>query len=271
VHTIDPHDPYSAPQPYAREFSSRLKTALARPIQPDIDAVLKARPELTVEDVRADLIARYDAEIVYNDAMFGRAIADLKRRGLYDSTLIIFTSDHGEEFFDHGYFGHGHSVYREILHVPLIVKFPYGRNAGTVVDTNVQHVDLVPTILEAARAGGAGKLDGMPLMDVPAAAERSIVSYLRLKEFDIMSAIYGDHQYILRNAPEPLQEQLVRFGRPSSDPDSNRVYWTELQPWRQELRRTVVRYYQQVRKIQTPQVPLEGDLARKLRALGYLR
>jgi len=268
VHTIDPHDPYAAPQPYAREFSSRLKTALATPFQATIDAVLKARPELSVEDVRADLTARYDAEIVYNDAVFGRAIADLKRRGLYDSTLIIFTSDHGEEFLDHGHWGHGHSLNHELLHVPLLVKFPGNRNAGTVVGVNVQHVDLVPTILEAAGAGGAGKLDGMPLMDVPAAAERSIVSYLRLNEFDIMSAVYGESQYILRNAPDPLQEQLVRFGPSSSDPELDRMY---SQPWRQELRKTVVRFHQQARKIQTPQVPLEGDLARKLRALGYLR
>jgi arylsulfatase A-like enzyme len=275
VHTIDPHASYSAPQPYAREFSSRLKTALDRPGQAAIATLLKARPELTVEDVRADLMARYDAEIVYNDAMFGRAIADLKRRGLYDSTLIIFTSDHGEEFLDHGYWEHGHSVYPEILHVPLIVKFPHNRNAGTVVDTNVQHVDLVPTILEAARAGGAWKLDGMPLMDVPAAAERPIVSYLRLNEFEIMSAVYGDYQYILRKAPGPLKEQLVRFGGSSSDPDASpshwRSYWTQGQPWQKELRRTVVRFYQQAQKVQTPQVPLEEDLARRLRALGYLR
>jgi len=263
LHTIDPHDPYAAPPPYAEQFRADIKTTLHVALESEIAALLKTRPDLTMDGVRSDLIAKYDAEIVYNDAMFGRAVADLKRRGLYDSALIIFTSDHGEEFLDHGHWGHGHSLYHELIHVPLIVKFPHGRDAGRVISANVQHADIVPTVLGAARVENRWKLDGDPLMRVPELAERRIVSWLRMDQHNAMSAVYGTRQYILRGAPSLSGEELLVFG------PSGGVIQGEA--WRRELRKTLVAYYLQSKSIQAPQVPLQGEVARKLRALGYLR
>ncbi len=90
----------------------------------------------------------YDGEIAYFDEQFGRLVAELRRRGLYDDTTIVVTSDHGEEFADHGGFWHGLTLYDEQIRVPLLVKPAAGAGgAGTVVRHFTQSVDLLPTLL----------------------------------------------------------------------------------------------------------------------------
>ncbi|MCA9772055.1 MAG: sulfatase-like hydrolase/transferase, partial [Myxococcales bacterium] len=81
------------------------------------------------------------------DEQFGRLVADLQRRGLYDDTMIIVTADHGEEFAEHGGFWHGTTLYDEQIHVPLFVKLPGNERAGTHVAHWVQSIDLMPSIL----------------------------------------------------------------------------------------------------------------------------
>ncbi len=128
---MDPHDPYY-PHPY--------------------DGTGYARAAHQAPEVREaeHLRALYDGEITYWDEQFGRLIEELRRRGLYDDTLIIVTSDHGEEFAEHGGFWHGTTLYDEQIHVPLYVKLPGNERAGTRVGHWVQSIDLMPTILRRA-------------------------------------------------------------------------------------------------------------------------
>jgi tetratricopeptide (TPR) repeat protein len=92
--------------------------------------------------------APYDGEIAAADDIFGRLIASLQRRGLYDKALIVLLSDHGEGLGDHGEREHGLFLYRETIRVPLIIKLPQGQSAGRRIAVPVQHIDLVPTILD---------------------------------------------------------------------------------------------------------------------------
>lgn len=75
-------------------------------------------------------------------------VEKLKEEGLYDQTMLIVTSDHGDEIFDHGGWQHMHSLYNELIRVPLIIKFPHSRFRGKRIENNVRSIDLVPTILE---------------------------------------------------------------------------------------------------------------------------
>lgn len=148
VHTIDPHVPYRPP----REFVSMYGNADYRGVVNfSRDATLLENIKLgnlrLGEADRAHLRALYDAEISYHDVHFGAILDGLERRGLSDSTLVVVTSDHGEEFWDHGSVGHGHSVYEELLHVPMFVRIP-GEAPRRVV-TPVGLVDVMPTILQA--------------------------------------------------------------------------------------------------------------------------
>ncbi|MGE0812808.1 MAG: sulfatase-like hydrolase/transferase [Vicinamibacterales bacterium] len=112
--------------------------------------------------------APYDGEIAYADELVGRLVADLRARGLYDRATIVLLADHGEGLGDHGELEHGVFLYNETTHVPLIVKRPGQRGAGRRVAAPVQHIDVVPTILDGLGVPVPADLQGrslVPLMD----------------------------------------------------------------------------------------------------------
>jgi arylsulfatase A-like enzyme len=94
------------------------------------------------------IIALYDGEILFTDHNVGRLLERLQRAGRLDDTLVVLTSDHGEEFREHGMFGHGNTLYEESVRVPLILRYPERVPAGTTVDATASLVDVAPTILE---------------------------------------------------------------------------------------------------------------------------
>jgi len=160
VHTIDPHVPYRPPEeflePYADpayrgQVSFRTNVML-------LEHIKMGRVRLNAAD-RRHLEALYDGEISYHDVHFRAILDGLERRGLDDETLVIITSDHGEELFDHGSVGHGHSVYEELLHIPLFVRLP-GASQLRRVDRPVGLVDVMPTILEALGIEAPEELSG---------------------------------------------------------------------------------------------------------------
>ena len=116
----------------------------------------------------------YDAEIAYADEIVGRLIQYLKAHQLYDRSTIVLLSDHGEGLGDHGEQEHGLFVYDETIHVPLIVKQDGNEGAGRRVADVVQHVDLVPTILDLVKAPVPANLRGRSLKPLlEGAAHRS--------------------------------------------------------------------------------------------------
>jgi arylsulfatase A-like enzyme/Flp pilus assembly protein TadD len=110
--------------------------------------------------------APYDGEIAYADEIVGRLVHYLKSHQLYDRSTIILLSDHGEGLGDHGEQEHGLFVYDEAIHVPLIVKQESNVGAGRRVADLVQHIDLVPTILDFVKAPIPGGLRGRTLKPV---------------------------------------------------------------------------------------------------------
>ena len=124
LHYYDPHYPYEPPDAFRNQFGTAPGTG----------------------DFGKDERKRfYAAEIAYTDFCIGQVIAKLKSMGLYDSTLLVITSDHGEGLGDHKEATHGYYVYQEYIRVPLIVKLPGAKNAKTVKDI-VGIVDITPTI-----------------------------------------------------------------------------------------------------------------------------
>lgn len=108
--------------------------------------------------------AAYAAEVTWTDKQIGRVFTALHNSGTYDETLIIVTADHGEEFADHGSFGHGHTLYNELIAVPLLIKFP-GEPKGKVDDRLAALLDVYPTVLDVADITPATALEGVSLRD----------------------------------------------------------------------------------------------------------
>jgi arylsulfatase A-like enzyme len=108
------------------------------------------------------IVARYDSEVTYTDAQLGRLFDRLKELDLWDETMIILTSDHGESFEHDYFFNHSARVYQSCIHVPLIIK-PFGRIYSGRVDALCSNTDIFPTVCEALNLSVPKELDGVSL------------------------------------------------------------------------------------------------------------
>ncbi len=143
LHTFEVHQPPYPPPEFLSLFATESDAALER----SLDLALR-QPGRFGEAEKRWFVDRYDAEIRSMDAAFGTLVAELRRRRLWDQALVVFTSDHGEELGDHGWLAtHAHTLYDELLRVPLIVKLPSAQGAGRRVDTLARLIDVAPTIL----------------------------------------------------------------------------------------------------------------------------
>ena len=133
VHLMEPHDPY-----FERPFTG--------------EGVGRAEMEFPPKELEASIRKAYQQEITHMDGDLGRFFDWMKAEGLYDNTTIVITSDHGEEFLEHGGWWHGTTLYDEQLHVPLIVKLPDSKWAGARVPWQVRQLDTAATL---AVLGGA--------------------------------------------------------------------------------------------------------------------
>lgn len=146
VHYFDPHSTYSAPDPFKTMFDSDY----SGPVNGSTETLVNINffgKEISKEDLE-HIIALYDGEIAYCDAQIGVLLSELERLGLSDNTVFILTSDHGEEFLDHGLMYHRHTLYDELLRVPFIVSFDKILPGGKTVASTVRHVDILPTIMD---------------------------------------------------------------------------------------------------------------------------
>ncbi len=152
VHTFDTHGPYRAE---GEHFGRFMSEAQATPEGIDALEYLKTLGdsdylELDRFESLEHVIAAYDGGISFVDHMLGRLFRLFEELGIYDDTMIVVTSDHGESFLDEGvYLGHGAFLHDGEVRVPLIVKFPSNRYGGQRVDGVVESLDILPTILAA--------------------------------------------------------------------------------------------------------------------------
>lgn len=145
LHYLDAHTPYRPPQKYVERYAD---PAYAGPVGDTFNDNEGADTGKYDDQDKKKIVALYDASIRYVDDQVGRLLRALRESGRLDDTLVLISADHGEEFWDHGRFFHGQSLYDELLHVPLLVHLPGGEAAGTVVDRPVRAIDIAPSILE---------------------------------------------------------------------------------------------------------------------------
>lgn len=145
LHYLDTHTPYHPPQRYARMFVEDAPTTIGLSFA-DVTGAWQNRYGSAD---RRRIVDLYDGAVAWTDRQLGRLLRGLGRRGLAPRTIVVVTSDHGEEFWEHGQFFHGQSLYDEQLHVPLVILVP-GQKTGRVVGTLASTVDVMPTIAAAA-------------------------------------------------------------------------------------------------------------------------
>ncbi len=151
VNLFDAHEPYEPPAPYDMEFSRTEPPTRA------------SRNERLNEAETRGLRDAYDGALVYLDLQLGHLFRELDRRGELSNTLLIVTSDHGEEFGEHGWVSHGNGLYYPVLHVPLLISFPGRVPGGVRVTEPVTLRDLGSTVLDLVGPGQSGNFPGRSL------------------------------------------------------------------------------------------------------------
>jgi arylsulfatase A-like enzyme len=273
LHAIAPHSPYAPPE--------RQRAALAASVaDPAIGGreALDRLEETGAADGRVsrDLAALYDAEVAAADEGFGSFLEELRRLGLYDDALLVFVSDHGEEFLDHGGLEHGRTLYVEQLHVPLLIKLPGGVGGGRRVPALARQIDLLPTLLDFLDLPIPPQLEGRSLRSVAFGAQGAFEppiasAYLDVDQRRVEALRAGDLELVETLAydqPHPRYELFDVRADPREAVDLAMARPVALGYLRQLLRGERVAE----RGSLEPQVAQIGDpAAAQLRALGYLR
>lgn len=206
VHNIEPHTPYHFAPTHAegfRDVSGKTRRAIAkhytmyrslgrtdfhnrRPIGTTDNTRKQDRHLAALTRMREDYTELYDASVRLADTRLGSVVDLLQERGLWENTLFILVSDHGEEFGEHGGWLHDQAVYEEQLRVPLIIHFPRGQYAGRRVSAVVSLVDILPTIFGyLQKPNAAGRARGRNLMPLirgneAVAADEFVVPAMRI-------------------------------------------------------------------------------------------
>ncbi len=210
----------------------------------------------------------------------GQIVSLLKELGLYDETLIAFTSDHGEEFWEHGGLGHGQSLYNELLAVPLFIKPPQTQQAGhRDVEKPVSTESLLPTLLELCGINfNRDALNGVSLTslwgeDAEASADRGVYSTALMARRVERSVIYGGWKYVRSFDPDREQlydlslDPLERRDLAAASPRKAAQLREMLEAHGEESKRLRAFYGLEDAKVQKD----SEDARRRLKSLGYIQ
>jgi arylsulfatase A-like enzyme len=232
----------------------------------------------------------YDGEIRCVDDGIGELVDRLRRNGQWENTLFVLTSDHGEEFFEHGLLGHGFSLFQAVVGVPLILRGP-GVPAGKVVEEPVQVLDMPATLLDLAQAGTTELGDGVsfaPLVrDEPWERARTyfIESEFGQNEHDTRSFVFtgvreGRWKLVLTEANAWFPPENPKYGGEAlydleSDPEEkhNLFHAPEHKELVQRLLAELTehsRFLQETGFRDVVPAALDPAMQEELRALGYL-
>ncbi len=171
IHILQPHKPYTPPDKYLEKFGCRYT---------DWDHLHDKwmnshRTGKVDSETIKDLEARYRANIAYVDEAVGELLKMLKKAGLYDDSLIILTSDHGEAFFKHRFFGHNATLYDDMTRVPLMIRFPRNQKvAPRRMMQLAETIDLMPTIFDYLGLDAPDVHEGDSLWRLIAGAKKNL-------------------------------------------------------------------------------------------------
>lgn len=267
VHLFDPHLGYDAPPPFRGRFTREFEGGrYSAPFLGEKGLGLGLVP---LEERDRDFVrAAYDEEVAWVDSQVERLRAGLADRGLLDGSLVVLTSDHGEEFFEHGGFEHGQSMFLEVLHVPLIFWGP-GVVAGRE-SAWVSVADVTPTVREAfalpspnseGRSLWGNLTRGAALENIPVYAE---------------SNLYGPRQRTVVHWPDKLTRilelDLTLLFDLSQDPGEQQSVSDRMPERAGRLAARLEEALDEARADSTSAggVVLDADAEASLRSLGYV-
>ncbi len=292
IHLMNPHLPYrwrDLPPPQQRLQDGRGQEPDLAQIPDDgwfaghqYKGVMHIRKGIFVPDTvqREVLHTLYAREVEYSDYWVGRLFTELQKSGLWDNAVVVVLADHGEEFWEHGGFEHGHSVMPEVCGVPLIIRLPRGEGGGRVIADPVTTLDVMPTLCQLMGWPQPPGLPGTPLRlmeSKPAtdAAAPAPMAYPCLLE----NLLYDPQQQGVFNWPwlrvQVEGEADCTWYDLATDPTANRPISAPVNATHLLARADSVRVAWDLRaeeftaSTDAETVELPEDLKRSLKSLGY--
>ena len=272
VHFYDTHRPYIPPE---KRFRDMFKGDYKGNFPVRKVCSMKYRP-LSDEDLRY-VISQYDGEIAHADYQLGKLFEHLEKLGLARSTLVVFLSDHGDEFFEHGDCDHTTSVYQELVGVPLVFKGP-GIPSKQVIDTPVSLVDVPPTILDYLNVPVPPAMEGTSLLPAilgegePCGYHFFETSFWKKKN-DVRGVREGPWKIVFNHKDraveaydletDPLEKTNVLLEMPGK---TKRDMISAFKKWRKKMKKKPVK----PKKEPPVEVTPDPELAEQLKALGYV-
>lgn len=268
VHLFDAHMDFDPPEP----FRSRFLEGEPQPLSGPFTGVTRWRRQGASPAVRRYARALYRAELAAIDDALGGFADALAAEGLLDETALIVTADHGEEFWEHGQFEHGHTLYEELVHVPLMLRAP-GRATAAEVDARVGLVDVMPTVYDLL---GVAPPDGfrgrslVPLSAGGAAADSEIAFSEAILYGPEWKAATGERWKLIRREDSGARALFDL----ANDPGETRNL-VDREPERANALEAVLDDWIRDAKERATAVPpggvvnMEEDVMSRLRSLGY--
>jgi arylsulfatase A-like enzyme len=269
VHYMDPHFGYNPPAPFHTMFADPGYKGKQQGY--DFGHLTRASNPADIEQVKA----LYDGEVAFTDQQIGRLLEGLETRAPADEVVVVYSADHGDEFLDHGHWGHGRHLYQELLHVPLAIRAP-GCKPRRVKEL-VSLVDLAPTVLEAFGIAPPASFEGrslLPVLKGGAVTERPAQAETELTRDGTQRVTIreGSTKYMLAvprtgEAIRVVSEELYDL-RDDPGEQKNLVPSPRAEP----LRRAALAYIRSSRAEASAPNPahLDAEAQEKLKALGYI-
>ena len=270
LHLLDPHAPYHPPPRLVPDHP------LVEELGPHTEAIrmpsVRSGRQVRSPREREWMRQLYLAEVRWVDESVGRIADDLRARGLFDDTLIVLLSDHGEEFWEHGSLGHGHSLYEELVRVPLIVKLPGSVRTGRI-DTPVSTAAVSTTLLELAgvpRSAQAGALPGLvPLLTgISPPSDDARVFLGGVEYFEERRGVVADGMKLIQGRHSQIEELYAL----ADDPGERRSVLAERSDEAERLRSLLAEHLEQASSLEPGATASEmsPEVRDALRDLGYV-
>ncbi len=273
---FDSHYPYTPPPPFDTTFDPDY----VGPIEPaTLPGNQRKMPRPAPRDLE-HLIALYDGGIQYTDEYISKLLDALRKYGILDNTLVIVFADHGEAFYEHDKVGHGEMLYNEVIHIPLILRWPHAIPPSRQIDALVSQVDIMPTVLDYLNVEHDGFMQGRSLKALieghKAEIHDAVFAELSARKEDSYCAVVsGGRKFILDlstgrkelfDLTSDPEEQVNLYKEQSLS--SPMLLESKLTRWR--VRND--RLFNILSGSETlPQVELDEDKLRQLRGLGYIQ
>ena len=277
LHYFDPHHPYGPPQEFAPKGTPPESIGFEFG---DLKGI-RGGYFVPTEEEKEWIRRLYEGEVQYVDHSIGRLIQKLKALNLYEHSLIIFTSDHGEEFWEHGGVEHGHTLYEELMHVPFIVKMPasFDSDISRRFDERITLRSLLPTILDICEIEYADDYHRPSSLATVLKGKResisteSFIGYSLLYYEERESVVFDETKYIL--FPKSGKEELYDL---RLDPDES-INLAFSHPERIRKAKAMLNaHHETAMNLRASlgisgnrRVELSGRALKKLQGLGYLK